>query len=400
MENQVHGSDTRREDRVGKRPILTYPMILLLITSLGSLGSFFLLMPVVPMFTATAESGGLGSAGLCTGALMLGTVLTEFAVPGLLRRYGYRTVMAAGLVLLGAPALVLTVSSGLTWVLGVCLLRGAGLGIIVVAGAALVAELVPADRRGEGLGLYGVVSAVPGIACLPSGLWLADNVGYGPVFVTGAAMALLALLAVPGLPARSAQTEQQGRVLAALRTNGVAGPAVSFATVTVAAGILLTFLPLAVPDGSGEVAAFALLVQSGATALARWGAGRYGDRHGCARLLVPALLAAAAGTFTLIWVDSPVAVVAGMCLFGAGFGAAQNVTLSLMFERARRSDFGSVSALWNLAYDGGMGVGAVGFGLVAGAVGYSAGFLLTAVLLFAGLLPARLGRRTAPVAAC
>ncbi|WP_347648069.1 hypothetical protein [Nonomuraea sp. B10E15] len=56
----------------------------------------------------------------------------------------------------------------------------------------------------------------------------------------------------------------------------------------------------------------------------------------------------------------------GAALFGAGFGAAQNVTLVLMFARSSPSASGRVSALWNLAYDGGMGVGAVGFGLVAG----------------------------------
>jgi hypothetical protein len=38
-------------------------------------------------------------------------------------------------------------------VLGVSLLRGAGLGVLVVAGTTLTAELVPAGRRGEVLGL-------------------------------------------------------------------------------------------------------------------------------------------------------------------------------------------------------------------------------------------------------
>ena len=59
-----------------------------------------------------------------------------------------------------------------------------------------------------------------------------------------------------------------------------------------------------------------------------------------------------------------------------------------MLQRVPPSEFGRVSALWNLAYDGGMGIGAVGFGLVAGWAGYPAAFGLTAAILAAALIPA------------
>ncbi|MFF5111994.1 MFS transporter [Streptosporangium sp. NPDC000509] len=386
----------------GKRPrggtgILNRPMVLLLTASLGALGGFYLLAPVVPLYAATSGAGGVG-AGLSTGAMMLGTVLTEFAVPTLLRAHGYRTVMGLGLFLLGAPALLLPASASMPSLLGICLARGAGLGLVVVAGAALIAELVPADRRGEGLGLYGVAVGVPSIACLPLGLWLSEHVGYGPVFAAGAALSLLALAAVPGLPSRRArpQRHEEGhegngrtrRGPAVLRDGGIARPALVFALVTPAAGVLLTFLPLAAPGRSRDLVAVALLVQSCATPFARWAAGRYGDRHGSARLLAPAVLAAALGTAGLFWVDNPVAMIVGMGLFGAGYGMAQNATLALMFERAPESAFGQVSATWNLAYDAGLGVGAVGFGLLAGPVGYPAGFAVTAGVLLTALAPA------------
>jgi hypothetical protein len=40
-----------------------------------------------------------------------------------------------------------------------------------------------------------------------------------------------------------------------------------------------------------------------------------------------------------------------------------------------------VSALWNLAYDGGMGLGGAGFGLVAAMTGYPWAFALTGMLI-------------------
>ncbi|MEU8381665.1 MFS transporter [Streptosporangium sp. NPDC048865] len=405
-ENREDGEENRGEgSRVPDPRILNRPVVLLLAASLGALGGFYLLAPVVPLYAATSGAGGVG-AGMATGTMMLGTVLTELAAPGLLRAYGYRTVMGLGLFLLGAPALLLPASASMPPVLGICLARGAGLGLVVVAGAALMAELVPAGRRGEGLGLYGVAVGIPSIACLPLGLWLGEHAGHGPVFVAGAASALLALAAVPGLPSLRARTErhrgahdgirsgiQDGSgarrgILDVLRDGGVARPAIVFAMVTPAAGVLLTFLPLAASERSRDLVALALLTQSCVTPLARWAAGRYGDRHGPARLLVPAVLAAALGTAGLVRADDPLAMIAGMGLFGAGFGMAQNATLALMFERAPASALGQVSAAWNLAYDAGLGAGAVGFGLLTGSVGYPAGFAVTATVLFAALVPA------------
>jgi MFS family permease len=378
-----------------ERQAMPRQMILLLLASLGALSGFYLLVSVVPLYVATGGAGEWG-AGLSTGVMMLATVLTELAVPALLRRCGYRAGFAAGLLLLGVPSAALAISPALPLVLAACTVRGAGLGIVVVAGPALIAELVPEVRRGAALGLYGVAVGVPAVVGLPLGLWLSVRFGYGPVFAAGATVSLATLAAVAGLPSARGPAERHAGVLGGLRDGALARPALIFAAIALAAGILLTFLPVAVPAGSRGTAALALLVQAATMPLARWLAGRYGDRHGTERLLPPAVFTAAAGTAGLIWLHNPYALVIGAALFGIGFGAAQNVTLTMMFQRSPEAEFGRVSALWNLAYDGGMGVGATGFGVMAGLVGYPAGFALTAAVLFTALVPAWLDQRRRP----
>jgi predicted MFS family arabinose efflux permease len=81
-------------------------------------------------------------------------------------------------------------------------------------------------------------------------------------------------------------------------------------------------------------------------------------------------------------------VLAGAVLFGAGFGVAQNASLTLMYSRVAEPGYSMVSAVWNLAYDAGMGLGAAGFGLLAASTGYPAAFVATAVLFPAVLLVA------------
>jgi predicted MFS family arabinose efflux permease len=376
-----------------RRPeVLTGPVVLLLLAGFGGLSSFYLLLSVVPLYAVAGGAGDLG-AGLTTGALMVSTVATELVMTRLLARLGYRLTMGLGLLLLGAPAFLLLLSSALPLIVAVCLVRGAGLAIVAVTGSALVAELVRQERRGEGLGLYGVAVGVPAIVGLPLGVWLIPRVGYAPVFVAAAVVALAAVGAVAGLPAsRPAQASRDG-VLAGLRTAALVRPSLVFLAVTLASGVVATFVPLAVPAESRRLVSLALLVQAVTATLARWAAGRFGDRRGNAGLLPPAVLAAAVGMAGLIWTANPLALVAGMALFGIGFGIAQNATLTLMFERAPSSRYGTVSTMWNLAYDAGIGIGAVGFGAVAELTGYSTAFALTSALVFAALGVVWLDRR-------
>lgn len=430
MVRSVNARAARTAAATGTSRLLTRPMLLLLVASVGGMGSFYLLLSVLPLYAATAGGGGVG-AGLTTGAMMLATVLAEPAVPWFLARFGHRAVVGAGLLLLGLPSAVLSLWSSFPLTLGVCLARGVGLGIVVVAGTALAAELAPPGRRSENLGLYGVSLGVPSVLGLPAGVWLSDRLGFEPVFLLTAALTLLALPAVAGLPARRATRATQaerlsgdpddrkgdpdpdgrneelggrsedpgvrkgttGGPLGAAVNRSLVRPTLILGAATFASGVLVTFLPLALLGGPSHLAVVALLVQASVAPLARWGAGWWGDRHGSSSLLLPAVLAVALGTAGLVRLESPVMVIVSMVLFGAGFGAVQNVTLATMFERVPRSGFGRVSVVWNLAFDAGMGLGAVGFGLLIDRTGYPWGFAVTAVLLLAVLGPAWHDRR-------
>jgi MFS family permease len=359
--------------------LITSGLAAAFVCAFGTSLSFYLLLAVVPLYV-----GGVG-AGFATGALMLATVAAELATPALLARFGYRNVFAAGMVLLGVPALVLPNAHSVAAVLMICAVRGIGFAITAVVGSAVVPALVPAERRGEGLGIYGVVVNAPAIIGLPLGVWLAQHVGYPPAFLAGAATALVGLVAVPGLPSRAPSAEPPSRqpsaeplgVLSAARNPGLARISAIFAATTLAGGIVATFVPLAVHGG----AALALFVQAAAATVTRWWAGKYGDRHGSAKLLVPSVVIAAVGIAALVFVGSPAAVFVGMLLFGAGFGVAQNASLAMMFDRVSSSGYDTVSALWNLAFDVGYGIGGAGFGLLALETGYPPAFAITAALM-------------------
>ena len=387
-----------REDTALAAPrdrIISGPLALVFLAEFCALTSFYLLLSVTPLYAARAGAGSAG-AGLVTGALLLGTVAAELVSSRLMNRHAYRTLVVAGLVLMGIPALTLMAGGPLAVVAAVSIVRGFGFGLCTVVLGALTATLLPPQRRGEGLGLYGVVACLPGVLALPSGVWLAGHYGYGVVVALTAATALGPLVAFRWLPGTQDPGAASGRpdadlppgLLTGLRQAGELRLALIFAATTVAAGVVISFLPLAA-GSSANVAAIGLLAQALTATIGRWWEGHHGDRHGHARLLVPGLAIASVGMIAMIWLASPAAVIAGMSLFGAGFGIIQNATLALMIDRMPASGLGTASALWNLAYDAGYGAGPVVFGLFVGHTGYPAAFALTGLLILAALPAAR-----------
>jgi MFS family permease len=360
--------------------LLSLPLALAFLAEFTSLTSFFLLLSALPMLAAAAGTSSSG-AGLITGSLLLGTVIAEAAAAPGIRRFGYRAMLAAGAVLLGAPALLLLPREPLAVMVGVSFVRGLGFGLCGVTVGALAASLLPRERRGEGLGLLGVVSGVPAVVALPAGIWLAGHHLATAEAALAAAAGLLPLAAIRWLPGRV----EAGSTPAAVPAKRAPGAALRlpliFAACTVAAGVLDSFLPLA-KGVSSNLSSAALLVQAIIATLSRWQAGRQGDRYGHTRLLFPALIVAALGMAAMAWLASPALIFAGMVLFGAGFGTLENATFALLLEQLPEA---KASSLWNFAYDAGYGAGPAAFGPLAARTGYPAAFALTGILVLAAL---------------
>ncbi|MDQ4008221.1 MAG: MFS transporter [Actinomycetota bacterium] len=363
---------------------------LVLLTAAG-FGGFAALLSVAPLWVARGGAGEAG-AGLVTGVLLLLTILTQPFVPWLLNRYGHGLVLAAGLVLLGLPAPFYGLSDQLGPVLAVSAVRGIGFGILTVTGSAVVAELVPQPRRGEAVGWYGLGVALPNLVILPASVSIAQSAGFGWAFGLGA----VSLLGIPAAlhlgrvlhrmappdarhgPLRRAPVPR--RVLARVAT-----PAVVLFVVTLSGGGIMTFLPQAVT--SAALASWGLLTIGAVAAVSRWWIGRLADRTGADRLMAPLLALTTVGlVLTALSVgetDRAWLLLPAMAVVGFGYGALQNLTLVCAFAQVTPRHYGSASAVWNIGFDSGTGLGSVMLGLVAGASGFPAGYVVSAVVVAA-----------------
>ena len=302
--------------------------------------------------------------------MLVSTVGTQTAVPALVRRLGLVPVLAAGLVLLGAPGALYLISAHFWWVLVISVLRGFGFAVITVLLPLVAGRLVPPARRGEAIGVYGLAIALPNLVAVPLGVALtaAGHFHWVAVLSLAPLLALPLLRALTGsmLPLDPIATAAVGAPDTRFAVRAVTGTVLVLLVVTLSGGGVLTFLPVQRPNGS--LATVALLTFGATGALARWRAGALADRIG-ARLLLPmAVLLAALGMAVLaagLGGDSIPVILVGAAVLGVGYGAVQNVSLLVAFDRAGPANQTIASAAWNAAFDAGTAVGALVVGLVA-----------------------------------
>ncbi len=370
----------------------------LVLVGILAFSSFFLTLSSLPLW-AVAGGASEGAAGLVTAVMLISTVATQIIVPAFVRRFGLATTLSIGLIALGGASPFYLISDDLWWLLVVSAIRGIGFAVITVLMPLAATSMVPKRQRGEVIGIYGLAIAVPNLLGVPIGVGLTTAGQFHWVAILGAAP-LVALVMVSAFAQVKPHEAELSPSPATAENSGlfkaIIGATLILFTVTLAGGGVFTFLPIV--SGNGVIATAGLLIFGLTSAICRWISGVLSDRMGT-RILLPSSLIAAGGGMALLALglgqDSAVLILLGALVMGGGYGAVQNLTLLVAFERAGPARQANASATWNAAFDGGTAVGALAIGLVASAgAGFPWTFVGCAVLIVA-MLP--LALRAGPV---
>lgn len=366
--------------------IRTPGILALMAMSALSFAGFGALVSTVPLWAVRGGADEVG-AGLVNAVMMAATVAVQTTVPAALRRFGWTPTLLAGVVLLGAPSLMLLATDALPAILALSAVRGAGFAVITVCGSSAVARLVDPARRGRAIGLYGLSISAPQILLVPTSVWIADHVGFWVVFAIGAAplLATIPAFLLARRLDRAAQPPASEHAPRASMRLWVAlfAPSAVLLTITAPGGALLTFAAQLPEVGAYAVAG--LFALTACAAVARWLIGGLADRFGYLPFQPPLLLLGAAGLALCVWSmfgGGGAALVVGMAITGIAYGSLQNVTLIESFAVAGPRHRDTASAVWNIGFACGTGIGALVVGFIAAQTSFGVALSTTSALCF------------------
>jgi MFS family permease len=381
-----------RSTRPGDRPILT-PAFLWAAASnflfFTNLAAFFLLPLYLKQLGTTETQLGL-VMGLYSGTAIFCQPLVGLWVD----RTGRRPFMLAGATLAAAVCVVFAVAPArLPLVALLRVLQGMAYAMFFIASFTLVVDLVPADRRGRALGIFGI-SGLTSMAIGPA-------VGEAVVRAFGFRVFFLALAVVAGAAlAVSARIEEVGprqpvdrAGLPGLLAGLLAAPRLPMAlgsSFGLGTGVVFTFLPTYAESlGVARIGVFAIAYAVGALTV-RAVAGGLIDAVGRRAVLVPALAlqAAAAGILATL---GPLVTRAGLpalpflaltgLVAGIAHGFLYPALSALVVDLTPPERRGRVIGVFSAFILAGQAAGAIGGGTLAHAVGYPATFAVLAVCL-------------------
>ena len=308
----------------------------------------------------------------------LGTVMDERGRRGV--------ILAGGILNVLVCTLYPTVRDLGIWLYVVRAAHGVAEATLFTALMTHAADLLPAHRRTEGIGLYGISGLLPMSISGVLGDVILRYGTYVDLFYVSAAFALASLLL--SLPLRDVQHpahELPGRgFLGAVRQPNLLPLwfiGLVFATALTAQ---FTFVKTFVLEtGIGTVGLF-FTAYSIAAIILRLGFAWVPERVGPKRALLPALLTLAIGYVLLAFAATPLAIgIAGACA-GLGHGFTFPILSGLVMARARTAERGAATSIFTALFDAGALVGGPMLGAVIRDAGYSAMFLCAAALIVIG----------------
>ncbi len=348
---------------------------------------FQMTLPTIPLFIE--ELGGndrlIGLVvGIFTFAALILRPIAGHALESKGRALVYLTGLAIFVLSVGSYAFALSI----TFLFIMRIIQGAGWGFSTTASGTIATDLIPVQKRGEGLGYFGL-SGNLAMAIGPSlGLILAEKLSFYLLFLICAFFGFIALLL--SLMIKYKKVEHHEKPLAVKKLDfyekSAVKPAWLMMFITVTFGGIATFLPLySIENGVTGIQLYFLLYAL-ALMFTRTFAGKLYDKKGHQAVFIPGALLILTAMLLLSWLPNNAVLYTAALLYGTGFGVIQPALQAWSVAQAPANRRGMANATFFSFFDLGIGMGAIFFGLIGHSFGYSFIYLASALSIFFSIL--------------
>lgn len=338
-----------------------------------------LLISTFPFYIKSLGGAEL-TVGLAASLFSAAAIITRPVAGYLVDQYSRSLPLLAGL------CVVMLISLGyafLPWLAAILLLRmthGLVHGMLGTAISACACDALPASRFSEGMGFFGMMTALP-LAVAPAlGLLIMEHAGFRPLFLLLAALIGAALLLAARIHYHPVQRQRGKRLTLSRIFNKDALPAsliVMFAFLPYSG--MASFIALYAAERSLGSTGVYFIFWAAASTAARFFFGRLCDRRG-ERL--PILIGNACfitGLVLTVLARGPLLFWLSGLIYGSGFGVCAPALQTMSVRISPPERRGAASSTYLIFCDLGNVIGGALGGVLASAVGYRPMFLLLSI---------------------
>lgn len=359
-------------------PLLTKNFILITVINLFIFFGFQMLMPTFPVYIKNL--GGTDSIiGLVAGIFTVSSLAARLFSGMALDRFGRRGVFLTGLGVFILAVLSYSWLPTIGLLLVFRLIHGFGWGASSTASSTIASDSIAKERFGEGMGYYSLSSSLPMAIAPAVGLFVISSYSFNALFLISAGLAASGFLLALTLKYRKIEGNEQQKPKAAFFESSSIRPAIVIFFVSMTYGSIVSFLSLyAAQRGIQNIGLF-FTFYAAALLISRPAFGRICDRLGYSYAVIPGLVCVVVTMVLLSQASVMPMFLTAAFIYGTGLGAVQSSLQTMAVAHTPPYRRGAANATFFTGFDSGIGLGAIIFGAVASAVGYSRMYLWAVV---------------------
>ena len=373
-----------------KEKLWTKEYIIIALVNFLTAMNFYLLMIIVSEYAINTFNASSVQAGFSASIFIIGAFVARIFAGKWLARVGYKKMLFAGIV----ASIILTLAyfgaNGVFLLLIVRLLHGAAFGIISTSAATIVADIIPKERDGEGIGYYSLSHTLATAIGPFIGMFLSRHGSYSVIFTACTVASAISLVTAPFLSLRKTElTEKQINDIREFKL----GNFVELRVIPVSLICLLIYLcyssivsflsVYAKVINLTAAAGFFFIVYAIAVLVTRPAVGKLFDSKGENAVMYPAILIFAIGMFPFSHSYYGYVLLLAAALIGLGLGAIQSSTQAIAVKITPPHRLGLANSTYFMLCDIGMGIGPVLVGLMIPFLDYRGMYSVVAIIAFA-----------------
>lgn len=355
--------------------------------------TFYFLLVTLPIFTLNTFHSSASQAGLMTTVFLLSAIISRPFAGKWIEQSGFRPALFTALIIFMASSLLYFFPKSMNTFFMLRFLHGIGFGMATTAAGAIVANIIPDSRRGEGMG-YFIMSTNLAMVIGPFvGLTAIQKWGATALFIISAVSALAALLTglsvkVPKLERHHSDEQSQQRFSFKNYFETAAVPiSIAGAFFAIIYSSILSFVSVYANEiHLGSVSSFFFVVYAIILLLSRPFTGKWFDLYGANVIVFPSIVLFAAGMYVLSQSAAAGSFLFSAGLIGLGWGTIFPIFQTIAVQDAPPHRRGLATATFLSIYDTGVGLGSFVVGAIVTTIGYSSFYLISSFYVLVGVL--------------
>ncbi|KAA9016934.1 MFS transporter [Niallia endozanthoxylica] len=360
-------------------------------TFFGSL-TFYLLITTLTVYAIEEFHASQSMAGLVSSIFVVGALVSRIFAGKYIEIIGRKKMLYGGLFLFLIVMLLYFIVENMNVLLFIRFIHGAAFGVFTTAIATIIMDIIPNERRGEGISYFSL-SITLAMAVGPFlGLYISEQGSFTIIFAACTLFSLIStiILLFVHIPEGDITEEQLDAMKGFKLKDFFEIKAVPISIIIAIMGFaysgILSFInSYAKEINLIEAASFFFLVYAVFILVSRPFTGRLLDKRGDNIVMYPALILFVIGLVTLSQANQGFILLLAGALIGLGFGTMNSCCQAIAIKESPRHRVGLATSTFYVFMDSGVGFGPYLLGFIIPIVGFRGLYFTLAVVVFASI---------------